>query len=602
MNSDSNGEERAAESGSFFLKPSDNPNENTAHIDFRISEETAKNGMKIFSVNGKAIHSKFAPQREAAGIKFASKSLIAVFGLGAGYHVQNLMAANPESYCIVLEPLLPIFNRRNEFIANLPASRVFVFNSIQDENIFHVLQKIMKHEFMRLETYSNLCYKNLMPQTEAEFYQIIRRHIGIVIQNILTESNFLPLWNKNILRNTAKVTNIPFMLPVKVNSSDKNIALICAAGPTLDSQLPQIKQYREKLTVFAADTAFIPMTKFGITPDVIVSLDGQYFTMGDFMCKITQDNFCVIDMLGYCAVANLFEKAAFTISTSAYEKGTLADYILQKLNITPMTVETGGTVTDYALDLARKLGFTTFFFAGYDLSYPNLTTHCKNAPSEQLRLAASGYFGGIEDLTLKSIYNRRFEETAAANGKKVITDFVMNNYRNYLEYYLESAEDCTFFSASSDAANVAGVKYVSLEQLIKDFPESRRFLYENFNTQMKYVDSDEIGKLFAEMTDGLYRYSQKLKSCIDCILEWTKESSAATKNLIDEILASFPFLKQFLLMTQIVLDRNRIEPNSPEYIRHISFCLLQSIYFMVRELQKAQKTNANCPKEAKQFD
>lgn len=591
MNSNSKGEKGAADCGSFFLKSEKNLTPVETKIEFRINEENAKNGMKNFSINGKAVHSKFAPEREATGIKFASKSLIAVFGLGAGYHVQNLIAANPESYCIVLEPLLPIFNRRQEFTANLPASRVFVFNSAQDEKIFPLLQKIMKREFLRLETYSNLCYKNLLPQSEAEFYQIIRQHIGIVMQNIITESNFLPLWNKNILRNIAQADNVPFLQPIKKKLSNKNIAVICAAGPTLDSQLPQIKQYREKLTIFAADTAFIPLTKFGITPDVTVSLDGQYFTMGDFMCQIAHDNFCVVDMLGYYAVANLFKNAAFAVCT--YENGTLADYILQKLGITPLTTETGGTVTDYTLDLARKLGFKTFFFAGYDLSYPKLATHCKNAPSEQQRIAVSDYFCGVEDLTLKSIYNRRFEETAAANGKKVMTDFVMNNYRSYLEYYLESADDCMFFIASSEAAKITGVKYLTLEKLTEDFPESSRILRENFNAKMQYADSNEISKLFSEMTNELYQYSQKLKDCIDSVSEWTKENTTALSNLIDKILTSYPFLKQFLLMTQIVLDRNRIVQNSPEYIRQISFCLLQSIYFMVRELQKAQKRSVN---------
>lgn len=593
MNSDPKGEKGAADCGSFFLKSK--KNENDAQIEFCITEETAKNGKKNFSINGKAVHSRFAPEREAAGITFAAKSLIAVFGLGAGYHIQNLLSANPESYCIVLEPLLPIFNRRTELTASLPNSRVFIFNSVQDEHIFPLLQKIMKHEFLRLETYSNICYKNLLPCLETEFYQIIRQHIGIAMQNILTESNFLPLWNKNILRNIAQTTTVPFMKPLKRSVSDKNIAVICAAGPTLDSQLPQIKRYREKLTIFAADTAFIPLTKFGITPDVTVSLDGQYFTMGDFMCAATQNTFCVIDMLGYYAVANLFENAAFTVC--AYEKGTLADYILQKLNIAPLTVETGGTVTDYTLDLARALGFKTFFFAGYDLSYPKLITHCKNAPSQQLRIAASDYFHEAEDATLKSIYNRQFQETAAADGKKVMTDFVMNNYRNYLECYLESADDCAFFSASTEAAKIAGVKYAALEKVMEDFPESSRILSENFSAHTQYVTSDEIDKLFNEMIDGLYKYSQKLKIGIDLISEWNKENTAVLGDLIEETVLSYPFLNQFLLMTQIVLDRNRIAQNSPEYIRHVSFCLLQSIYFMIRELQKAQKRCTNHSEE-----
>ncbi len=588
MNSNLNGEKGAAYCGSFFLKQEKNLNsDNTEKIDYCIKTETAKNGKEILSINGKAVHSKFAPEKEAAGTKFIAKSIIAVFGLGAGYHIKNLLSANPESYCIILEPLLPIFNRKEYFLGDLLNSRAFVINSIQDENLFALLQKIMQQEFLRMETYSNLCYKNLFPQLEIDFYKMLQQHLSIVMQNILTQTNFLPLWNKNLLRNITQTSRIPFLQPAKKNISNKNIALICAAGPTLDSVLALIKENREKLTIFAADTALIPLIKSNIIPDVTVSLDGQYFTMGDFICPIAQENFCVIDALGYYDVANRFENAAFTISS--YNKDSLAEYILQNLKITPQTVETGGTVTDYTLDLARQLGFKTFFFAGYDLSYPGLVTHCKNAPSWTSRIANSDYFTGIEDSMLKAIFNRRFKETAAANGNKVITDFVMDNYRNYLEYYLNSADDCNFFSASANAVKINGVKYLPLDKLLQDYPESKRIQRENLNTEKHYVKTEEIDRLFSKMISELYEYSQQLKNNIDSVSEWIEEKITELKILTENILNSYPFLKNFLLMTQIVLDRNNIPPDNPEYFRHISFCLLQSVYFMIRELQKAQK-------------
>ncbi len=588
MNSNLNGEKGAADCGSFFLKQEKNLNsDNAKQIDFCIKTETAKNGKEILSINGKAVHSRFAPEKEAAGIKYTAKSVIAVFGLGAGYHIKNLLSANPESYCIILEPLLPIFNRRRDFLGDLLDSRAFVVNSIQDEHIFKLLQKLMRSEFLRLETYSNLCYKNLFPQLEIDFYKIIQQHLSIVMQNILTESNFLPLWNKNILRNIIKTPHIPFLQPSQQKISKENIAVICAAGPTLDSQLSHIKNNREKLTIFAADTALIPLTKSGIIPDVIVSLDGQYFTMGDFICPLPTESLCVVDALGYYDVANRFQNAAFSLSS--FEDGTLINYILKRLNIKPLIAETGGTVTDYTLDLARQFGFKTFFFAGYDLSYPDLVTHCKNAPSWTSRIANSDYFTGIEDSMLKAIFNRRFQEAAAANGNKVITDFVMDNYRNYLEYYLNSTDDCNFFSASANAVKINGVKYQALDMLLQDYPESKRIQHENLNTEKRYVKIEEIDRLFSKMLSELYEYSQQLKNNIDSVSEWIEEKITELKILTENILNSYPFLKNFLLMTQIVLDRNNITPNNPEYFRHISFCLLQSIYFMIRELQKAQK-------------
>ena len=47
-------------------------------------------------------------------------------------------------------------------------------------------------------------------------------------------------------------------------------------------------------------------------------------------------------------------------------------------------------------------------------------------------------------------------------------------------------------------------------------------------------------------------------------------------------------LKRFVSLIKNVLGRNHVITNSPEYLRHTSFCLLQSMYFMIRELQKAE--------------
>jgi hypothetical protein len=165
----------------------------------------------------------------------------------------------------------------------------------------------------------------------------------------------------------------------------------------------------------------------------------------------------------------------------------------------------------------------------------------------------------------------------------------MDNYRNYLEYYLNSADDCNFFSASANAVKIDGVKYQALDMLLQDYPESKRIQHENLNTEKRYVKIEEIDRLFSKMLSELYEYSQQLKNNIDSVSEWIEEKITELKILTENILNSYPFLKNFLLMTQIVLDRNNITPNNPEYFRHISFCLLQSIYFMIRELQKAQK-------------
>ncbi|MFW5786560.1 MAG: 6-hydroxymethylpterin diphosphokinase MptE-like protein [bacterium] len=98
-------------------------------------------------------------------------------------------------------------------------------------------------------------------------------------QNVLTEVHLGRRWMRNLLRN----------LPLLVESRDaKDLRtdrpiVVAAAGPSLEETIPVIRRIRREVCVVAVDTAAAPLLAGGVRPDLVVTLDGQWANVQDFV-------------------------------------------------------------------------------------------------------------------------------------------------------------------------------------------------------------------------------------------------------------------------------------------------------------------------------
>ncbi len=63
------------------------------HIEWSI--EKSKDNNDILKINGRYIHSRFSPQKEASDFILSGKNLILIFGVGLAYHLNNIVKNNP---------------------------------------------------------------------------------------------------------------------------------------------------------------------------------------------------------------------------------------------------------------------------------------------------------------------------------------------------------------------------------------------------------------------------------------------------------------------------------------------------------------------------
>ncbi len=83
-------------------------------------------------------------------------------------------------------------------------------------------------------------------------------------------------------------------------------------------------------------------------------------------------------------------------------------------------LETGGSVAHSAFSLAQRLGFKTIIFVGQDLAYPNDKEHSESVYN-------NSSINNIRNL------NKEYFEVEDIYGKKVKTEYNMNQYRLWFE-------------------------------------------------------------------------------------------------------------------------------------------------------------------------
>ncbi|MDR2397498.1 MAG: DUF115 domain-containing protein [Spirochaetaceae bacterium] len=164
-------------------------------------------------------------------------------------------------------------------------------------------------------------------------------------------------WFSNILRNLR--TMQPAQDPVPPL---KQVA-ICAAGPSLDLQLPHLAEERSSRFLIAVDTSLPALLNAGLIPDAVVSIDAQHISYYHFMQGLPAPLY--LDLASPPSAAS--QAAAPYFFAGGHP---LARYIARHWRPLPLVDTSGGNVTYAAVSLAAYWGATQVEVYGADFAYP----------------------------------------------------------------------------------------------------------------------------------------------------------------------------------------------------------------------------------------
>ncbi|EMF9341240.1 motility associated factor glycosyltransferase family protein [Campylobacter coli] len=365
--------------------------------------------------------------------KYLLYPVLYFYGFGNGILFKALLQNKNHQHIVVFEKdieIIWIMFHILDFSSELQSARLMVLNTnkleIQDYN-----ELCSSKPFFQ---FSRIYFLELMSHYYERFHEDIlglNKKLAETFKNIILRNGNDPL---DALQGIEQfVYNLPQMIThpsyKELLSKRKGIsdtAIIVSTGPSLTKQLPLLKKYASKATIFCADSSYPILAKHGIKPDYVCMLERTEITSEFFNNDFGEFD---KDIIFICAGV-VHPKAI------EYLKGRNL-VITQKvlafpyyINLKDFSYAAVGLSVAHTLSyLATYLSHKNIIFIGQDLAYaengnshPDDYQNSANYESqmyEHILTTAYGGNGKVETHSIWLLFKNWFENEMIPNTRKM---------------------------------------------------------------------------------------------------------------------------------------------------------------------------------------
>ncbi len=390
--------------------------------------------------------------------------LVVFFGLGLGLHLEFLRQ-NTSAPIIVYEP-------DSEAVATVLGQIPLMLDCVKLVTNIGQLGELVQDYLGRPPCHMVVGVlpgwaKQQMPAFE-EFKRTLQQAVRKVQSDRLTRSVFSAEWVNNM------AANLPFLAPRKHFSVlgrrfAGKPAILVGAGPSLDRNMADLARAKDRALILAVHSAVVPLSKAGITPDLVIILEGQkldhYFKDVPELSKIV----LVPSPQTHPVHLTLGFKDFLTMS---HEGNAAADWLQQAYGEKPL--RTGGSVACAAFSLLHELGCDPLVLVGMDTAYSDTQGHAKNNEigccqvvfAEDNQSLTTRCRRGLHDPVTYLVE----QVPSWGGGEKVFTRSVLTGFRNWFEAAARSwADDCQVINATEGGARFEGFQEKTLVQVLDEY-------------------------------------------------------------------------------------------------------------------------------------
>ncbi|EAI8646630.1 TPA: motility associated factor glycosyltransferase family protein [Campylobacter lari] len=318
------------------------------------------------------------------------------------------------------------------------------------------------------------------------------QHFIYNIPNMITHPTYKELLNK------------------RKNLSDN--AIIVSTGPSLTKQLPLLKQYQNKASIFCADSAYPILAKEGIKPDYVLSLERTEKTSEFF-----NNDFGEFDKDILFAVKSVVHKN--TISYLEKKEKYDSNYIIISNPSTFMQnvkldhfgyFGMGNSVAHMAYSLAVDFGCKNIILIGQDLAYNDLgESHPKNY---------------LNSATYESDMYEHMEVLAYRGKGLVKTHCIWLWFKSTLENLIKSNSHIITYNCTEGGARING----AIEKTFKYVCE--KLLDKSLNKPFVKLSNLSMHKQDEMLLKAYYKVYKNIQECQNIIYYFQK----INENLLDD--------------------------------------------------------------------
>ncbi|MEZ4330208.1 MAG: 6-hydroxymethylpterin diphosphokinase MptE-like protein [Myxococcota bacterium] len=362
-----------------------------AASDDAVERVTGPRGDVVLRESGVLLGSAYDPRRDgerlAEQMAASPADIVVAVGIGLGEQIEAFCARS-RATVVVYEPSL----------ARLRAalSRVSIVNLLNTHRDVHFvadldqLTAIVNGRYVPglcLRVFPHPAVMRLDPAAVAEAVERTKRVKDAADTRISTSVGQLVPWAWIVADNGRRIAESADF--GRLAGSLRGVpAVIAAAGPSLDKQLPLLKAWRDRVAVIAIGQTLKALRQAGIEPDLVHILESsdvshQLIDAGD-----TRDLCVALTPDAHAAIYDVPVRARFTATTGGSPMG---GWIAKATGGTQLTMG-GGTVAQGAVGLAVLLGCSPILLIGQDLAFTDGRAYAKGSAYDfvQIELAEDG--------------------------------------------------------------------------------------------------------------------------------------------------------------------------------------------------------------------
>jgi len=294
-------------------------------------------------------------------------------------------------------------------------------------------------------------------QLHGDYYRQVKRAIenviGTFVASSMTTQATMRLWVKNVLRNLLLPDHVRFGSAPLRNAFQGPVILV-ASGPFIEEVTDSLRRWSRNIPLLALLPSVPYLQSCGITPDFVVTTDAGFWNRYRLMWEPRVPLITTYSVNP--ALLRNWEGVNILFSHDLPIEG-----MFSSIKGTSLTVPMQGTASLVMLHLARLMGFTDIYLAGYDFSFPGLQDHLRGAGFERfLRQSVTR----IDTWETKMFERLRVGGLVAVHdclGGTVFSTHKLLLYRNWFEREV----DLTGIRRLNRGAEIRGMEMVSEDQM-----------------------------------------------------------------------------------------------------------------------------------------
>ncbi len=427
-----------------------------APVDADVVVEPAKDGHLTLSLEGRAVLSKYAPERDAQRIcrdepdGGSTNRVLVVLGFELGY-VPQLLAERTEAMLHIVEPRLGVLRAALGAVdvAELLASeRVTLYDRVNALSF--------RFEYgVRMEPNFALYALPALADPYREHAAAMRERIAVLVRDshIHTFTNLAKQdeWFGNLVGNFRQYVGRPSVLHLR--GALRGVpAVVVSAGPSLDKNAHLLEQWKGRGAIISVGTALQKCQQLGVAPDMTIALEANNITDQFHDAPIIAKSYLALMVKCHPDLWRVPAKGIFHFGNAMPD----TQWMFRMLGCEDAILAFSGSVSTAAFSLAAFMGCNPIVFIGQDLAFG------EGGASHATGVGAGGDFSVAQDKIDQVAEDEDMALVEGYHGGRVVT---RTNLRNYLLWFEKHVPDVVARGVRVINSTEGGAKIHGAQQL-----------------------------------------------------------------------------------------------------------------------------------------